>query len=634
MRTALLISFFSLFVQFSNAQLIINEVSQGTGSKEYVELLVAGPRACQAPIPTVDLRGIVLDDNNGYFNTGSGTGIAAGAVQFALIPFWSAIPQGTIIVIYNDADVNPSLPAIDVSMNDGNCRLVIPVSSTLFNGQNSLPSTSDPGYPPQASWINGGGNWSQISMNNSNDSFQIRASITSTAPSYSLSWGNNNSLGNEQVYIADAGSGVCSFTTSTDTNPLNAANWFTVVVPDGESPGAPNSTQNQAWIGAMNPTCYGSSLPEFTLSSTPSACGSSCTGSASVTITNGPSPFYYYLWSNGFNTAAITDLCPGNYSVTITDDYGCEFNFDTVVTQNSNLVPQALVANESCQGYCDGGAVASAMGGTSPYGYSWSDGYNGANNQDLCPGWYVLTVTDQNGCSATLDITIGSGTAIPTSGFNDPGTHLTTEGPVLIPTVTAGGAWSSSCGNCISGAGVFDPDISGEGTFEVCYTTTNGNCSSTSCDSITITAPCHDVELSLYGQLCAGDTLTVNGIDYTEPGTYSQTFPLPSGCDSTVNFILSECLDGSKEMEIPNVVTPNGDNVNDVWVVNLSNLSLKEGFIVNRWGEVVKTFTDTIEWNGKINDNEAVEGVYFYQLTFYSEVSGEFTKHGTIQVFR
>jgi gliding motility-associated-like protein len=87
-------------------------------------------------------------------------------------------------------------------------------------------------------------------------------------------------------------------------------------------------------------------------------------------------------------------------------------------------------------------------------------------------------------------------------------------------------------------------------------------------------------------------------------------------------------------MEIPNVVTPNGDNVNDVWVVNLSNLSLKEGFIVNRWGEVVKTFTDTIEWNGKINDNEAVEGVYFYQLTFYSEVSGEFTKHGTIQVFR
>jgi len=631
MRTALLISFFSLFVHFSNAQLIINEVSQGTGNKEYVEFVVAGPRACQAPVPTIDLRGIILDDNNGYFNSGTGTGIAPGAVQFANIPFWSAIPQGTIIVVYNDADVNPSLPPVDVSMNDGNCKLVIPVSSTLFNGQSSLPNASDPNYPSQASWINGGGSWTQISMNNSNDSFQIRQSIASTAPSYSISWGNNNALGNEQVYIADAGSGVCSFTTSTDTNPLNSANWFTVTVPDGESPGVPNSTQNQTWIGIMNPSCYGGSLPEFDLSVTPTGCGTSCTGSASVAV-NGGAPFYYYSWNTGANSATVTDLCAGNYQVTITDDYGCIYNFDTVVTQNTNLVPQALVANESCSGYCDGGAVASAMGGTAPYSYSWSDAFNGANNQDLCPGWYVLTVTDQNGCSATLDITIGSGTSIPTSAFNDPGTHFITDGPILIPTITADGTWSGSCGNCISGAGVFDPDISGEGTFEICYTTTNGNCSSTTCDSITITSLCHDVELSLYGQLCVGDTFTVNGIDYTEPGIYSQTFPLPFGCDSTVNFILSECLDGSKEIEIPNVITPNGDHINDVWTVNLTDLSLKEGFIVNRWGEVVQTFTENkVEWNAA---DEVVEGVYFYRLILYSDSAGQFSKEGIIHVIR
>ena len=47
--------------------LYINEVSQGpSGSKEYVELVVVGTPTCFA-IPTLDLRGWYIDDNNGIF---------------------------------------------------------------------------------------------------------------------------------------------------------------------------------------------------------------------------------------------------------------------------------------------------------------------------------------------------------------------------------------------------------------------------------------------------------------------------------------------------------------------------------------------------------------------------------------
>jgi len=709
MRTAILLSFFSLFVHYSNAQLVINEISQGSGSQEWVEFIVMGERACIAPLETFDLRGIVIDDNNGYFNTGAGTGIAAGAVQFALIPFWSAIPTGTTIVIYNNTDVNPVLPAMDVSMNDGNCRLIIPINSTLFNGQNSLPNTTNPSYPPQASWINGGGNWSQISMNNSNDSFQIRASITSTTPSYSVSWGNNNTLGTAQVYDLFGGNAVFHNTMSVDTNPLNNGNWY-AVSGDG-TPGTFTTTQNYTYLLSRNPECYGGSLPEFTFNITPTSCGD-CNGAINTTVVGG-SPYYYYDWSDGQIQGNIIDLCPGTISVNITDDYGCELYFDTIIPQGNTLIPQvqvtdescsgacngsalasatggaapytyswsngfvgsniedlcagtysltvtdqnncssttnviinsgastltpqALVANESCQGECDGGAIASAMGGTAPYGYSWSNGFTGSNNQNLCPGPYTLTVTDQNGCSGTLNITVNAGTAVPNSAFNDPGTHLVSDGLLLIPTPNGGGTWTSSCGSCITPSGVFDPAISGEGVFEVCYTNTNGSCSSTSCDSITINVPCQDVEFGYYGQLCAGDTLTVNGIDYTEVGVYSQTFPLPFGCDSTVTFYLTECLEGSKELDIPNVVTPNGDNVNDLWFVNIKDLRLIDGFIVNRWGEVMQTFVDnTIQWNPSKSsgNNEVVEGVYFYRLTFTSETTGEFTKQGIIQVIR
>ena len=123
----------------SNAQtLIINEISQGpSGSKEYVEFLVIPTGAinpCQPNANCLDLRGWIIDDNNGFFTPGStsGVGLAQGALRFSNSSFWSCIPVGTLIVVYNDTDPNASLPANDVSMNDGNCRLILPASSALI----------------------------------------------------------------------------------------------------------------------------------------------------------------------------------------------------------------------------------------------------------------------------------------------------------------------------------------------------------------------------------------------------------------------------------------------------------------------------------------------------------------------
>src|ERR1700753_3999586 len=90
-----------LFSTALSAQLIVNEVSQGaSGTKEYVELLPVGTPGCSS-IPTVDLRGWYLDDNNGNHATGSGTGIASGCLRFTTDPMWAAVPIGTIILIYN-----------------------------------------------------------------------------------------------------------------------------------------------------------------------------------------------------------------------------------------------------------------------------------------------------------------------------------------------------------------------------------------------------------------------------------------------------------------------------------------------------------------------------------------------------
>src|SRR4051812_39184006 len=74
------------------AQLVINEVSQGaSGNKEYVEFVVIGTPTCTT-IPCIDLRGYIIDDNNGTFATGAGTGIANGCIKLSNDALWSCVP--------------------------------------------------------------------------------------------------------------------------------------------------------------------------------------------------------------------------------------------------------------------------------------------------------------------------------------------------------------------------------------------------------------------------------------------------------------------------------------------------------------------------------------------------------------
>jgi gliding motility-associated-like protein len=144
-------------------------------------------------------------------------------------------------------------------------------------------------------------------------------------------------------------------------------------------------------------------------------CNSDCDGTLTTTVSGTPGP-YTYLWSDGQSAANLSNLCPGTYSVIVTDNTtGCigagfaeVLGADTLGTS----VPNGIDA--SCFGICDGEAAAVISGGTLPLTYFWNDPATQTTSiaTGLCAGSYFATVTDANGCSILQTVTINEPAAI------------------------------------------------------------------------------------------------------------------------------------------------------------------------------------------------------------------------------
>lgn len=665
--------FFSFLWAYSSSisqQLIINEVSQGPGSSEYVEFVVIGNPTCTTPVPSLDLRKVIIDDNNGYFAPGSGTGIATGALRFADIPFWQSVPQGTYIVIYNEASPNTVLPPNDLSLTDGNCRLIIPGSSTLLESTTVSPTTTNSAYPPNGSWV-AGGSWSQVAMANGGDSFQVPTIPSTGIPFHSVSWGNNTT--NTIIYFSGSAAGkVFSFTNNTSNSWNTQANWTSGTVGVDETPGAPNNAANDAWIATMNPQC--SVNPGLTLTLTPTneTCLNACNGSITSTVNNGQAP-YTYLWSNGSTSSTLSNLCPGNYSLTVTTATGCVVNQSiSIAAGQASPILTLNPINESCANACDGSITTSLTNGQAPNSYVWSNGSTSSTLSNLCPGTYSCVLTTASGCSTTQSTTIVAGQAVANASIQPAGPFADTDVAQQISATNGGGTWTSTCGTCLSSTGLFNPQIAGVGTWQVCYALGTGACADQQCISIVVTSGCTPQIVTDNLSICPGDSVLLFGSYESSAGTYSQVFVDVNGCDSTqvfqlsmypandvseniqlcefdsvfvfsqwvygsqtltqveqttdgcsylhtVNVVLENCIVEPDVIFIPNVITANNDNLNDTFAIVVQGGIVEEGFIVNRWGNIIAEFSENqLTWDGTDMKSglPVQDGVYTYIIYF------------------
>lgn len=129
-------------------------------------------------------------------------------------------------------------------------------------------------------------------------------------------------------------------------------------------------------------------------------------GGAVITIDKGVAPFTYN-WSNGANTATVTNLAAGDYSCFVYDANGCGSTKNITITGPATALALSIDQQDiNCFGAGDGTASANASGGVAPYSYSWAGGGTASNLTALAPGTYTCTVTDAAGCEVTKSVNI------------------------------------------------------------------------------------------------------------------------------------------------------------------------------------------------------------------------------------
>lgn len=245
-------------------------------------------------------------------------------------------------------------------------------------------------------------------------------------------------------------------------------------------------------------------------------------GAINIEVT-GDYPPYTFNWSNGAITEDLSNIGAGTYEVIVTDDNGCSDSATFNLNNISSINTASTITQVTCAGGSDGAIDLSTSGGTPPYTFSWSNGANTEDISGLSDGIYTVTITDDNGCQYTEDITVTTLPAINISVLSTTNEHCgTADGAITIDVSGGTGSYGFSWSNGATSQNIFDLTA---GSYTVTVTDANG-CSSQETFSIVNDVTgcsqfCYlDVEAStILDEQCgnASGSITLDITDATQP---------------------------------------------------------------------------------------------------------------------
>jgi len=364
----------------------------------------------------------------------------------------------------------------------------------------------------------------------------------------------------------------------------------------------------------------------------PTACNVA-NGAISLTVTGG-SGSYSYLWSNGATTPNIANLSAGIYYVLVRDNNTGAGKSISIQLYNTNMLDIAGTVTPTNCNSNTGAITITVSNGSGAYNYLWSNGATTSSIANLAVGMYMVTVTDNNtGCvgKAVYNITELTGPAA-TLTATMPGNGSETNGSISIN--IAGDHYTY-----LWSTGATTKSISGlpAGTYSVIITDLY-----TGCRSVYIITLHNHPQINIFANVnrnhnCVppfDGSLSVSVSGNTGPLTYSlnnspvgnPVTGLGSGnyiytvSDGSYSNSVSFSIDPvncDSTIVIHNVITPNGDGVNDVLVIEGSEYYPDNDLkIFDKWGDVVyeKQHYDN-KWGGTDKkSNPLPMGTYYYLL--------------------
>jgi gliding motility-associated-like protein len=467
----------------------------------------------------------------------------------------------------------------------------------------------------------------------------LTGTVLSGSPTFTYAWTNSGGtvVGNTPN-LSGIPAGLYSLGVTDGNGCQNTFGPFGV-----SNPGAPPAPQINA---SSNAVCLGGTIDVSVVSIDPAA---------------------EFQWSGpaGFTTnssAFVLDMTQfnqsGNYCVTATVA-NCT-GPASCISLSINPAP-TITLNSSTNGalLCAGSSVELMASGAQTYAWSGPQNYTGSGDnlliEGLTPsmsGWYAVSATDGNGCVAvdSIEVQIAANPAAVASASGVLGNTVCAGSSVQLN--AAGGVgfvWTGPNGYSSSVQNPVFIDFQGNqaGVYVVTVTDANG-CQDTAQVALALSQFGGPELIASDTVLCPGETLvlTASGASsylWSGPANFSATGAVQTianisvnqggiyvvlgmdefGCEGTDSVNIQVVQKGDC-MFIPELVTPNGDFMNDLWAIqgieNYPNASVS---IFNRWGNLIFTASPyENDWYGQVNKGVNVgdgsgkvpPGTYFFLI--------------------
>ncbi len=177
--------------------------------------------------------------------------------------------------------------------------------------------------------------------------------------------------------------------------------------------------------------------PYITYTAINTTCGNP-NGSIDVTVLGGTAPFFYNWNSGQFATQDLLNLAAGSFTLELADAAGCQVDSTIILIDVPGPIVNATSTPSTC-GFNNGNALATVVGGSTPFSYSWSNASIDSFATNLLAGTYSLQVSDSNGCVAN-DTTTLVNIAGPTLSLSYSDATCGLNNAMIDLTVTSGTA--------------------------------------------------------------------------------------------------------------------------------------------------------------------------------------------------